>query len=182
MATTRVACAVDTSIQRLKALDINFVAVDFDRTINDVHTCGRWNGTAEELAMHIRPEFQQLLPALLANDIHVAIVTFSPQVKMVKQVLETLMGPDLVARIPIRGDDKSWTYNGKGSKKGKQPYMASAVEELEQNDNIRITRATSVLIDDDIRNIEYAVHNGVRAVWLNPKKPHHLFRDLKDLQ
>lgn len=174
--------AVEMSIVRLKTLEINFVAVDFDKTIIDVHTGGRWNGTPEELVPHVRPEFKQLLPALLANQICVAIVTFSPQTKMIQRILESIVGPDHIGRIPIRGGDKSWTYNGQGSKHGKQAHMASAVEELEHDDSIRITRETTVLIDDDVNNIRHALRNGVRGVWLNPDKPHHLFRELKDLK
>jgi hypothetical protein len=176
--------AIEECTNRLKSLSINFVAVDFDQTIIDIHTGGRWNGTADELTTHVRPEFKQLLPALLRNQIHVAVVTFSPQTKMIRHVLETVLGSEEVARrIPIRGGDKTWTYNGVGSKEGKQAHMASAVEELEhQDDNIRITRASTVLIDDDVKNIRFALQNGVRGVYLNPAKPHHLFRDLKNLQ
>ena len=30
----------------------------------------------------------------------------------------------------IRGGDRSWKYEGEGSKKGKQAHMSSAVEEI----------------------------------------------------
>lgn len=178
---TRTYDAVETAILRLRAVGINFVAIDFDLTIIDSHTGGRWGGTADELATHVRPEFKQLLPALMHNQIHVAVCTFSPQTATIHRVLETIVGPDQVGRIPIRGNDRSWSYNGEGSKAGKQAHMASSVEELEQNGAVEITRATSVLIDDDPSNIRAALKNGVRGVWFNPEKPYHLFRDLKDL-
>ena len=181
-AATRTYNAVESSIVRLKALEINFVAVDFDQTIIDVHTGGRWSGTPEELVPHVRPEFKQLLPALLHNQICVAVVTFSPQTSMIQRILESVVGPEHIGRIPIRGGDKTWTYNGEGSKHGKQAHMASAVEELEQDGSIRISRATTVLIDDDVNNIRHALRNGTRGVWLNPDKPHRLFKDLKELQ
>lgn len=182
MATARNYNAVEASVKRLKALGINFVAVDFDQTVIDIHTGGRWHGTPEELVGHLRPEFKQLLPAFLHNQICVAVVTFSPQTSIIQRILEQMVGPDHAGRIPIRGGDKTWTYNGEGSKQGKQAHMASAVEELEQDGSVGITRATTVLIDDDVNNIRYALKNGVRGVWLNPNKPHHVFRDLKNLE
>jgi len=179
---TRSYNAVEAAILKLKAVGINFVAVDFDQTIIDVHTGGRWSGTPEELSVHVRPEFKQLLPAMLRNQICVAVVTFSPQTSMIQRILEQIVGPDQSSRIPIRGGDRTWSYDGEGSKAGKQAHMASAVEELEQDGTIRITRATTVLIDDDVNNLRHAFKNGVRGVWLNPGKPNHLFRDLKNLE
>lgn len=179
---TRTYDAVETAIMRLRAVGINFVAVDFDFTTIDLHTGGRWAGTAEELSGHVRPEFKQLIPALLRSQICVAVVTFSHQTNMIQRVLEMVIGPEHASRIPIRGNDKSWSYNGQGSKDGKQAHMASAVEELEQDGEVEITRATSLLIDDDRKNVEYALRNGVRAIWFNPEKPYLLFREIRDLR
>ena len=142
-------------------------------------------GTAEELEGHVRPEFRHLVQAFLLNDIHVAIVTFTPQTVLVKSILEKMTQHDeRLAKfvIPIRGGDKSWTYNGDGSRHGKQAHMASAVEELmHHNAETDITKQTTVLIDDDRRNIRFALSDGTRAVWFNPDKPHHLLRDLAKL-
>jgi hypothetical protein len=85
-------------------------------------------------------------------------------------------------RIPIRGNDRSWSYKGKGSRSGKQPHMASAVEELEYRFGVEITKATTLLIDDDAKNIRTALQHGVRALWLNPEKPHRLLPELIKLR
>lgn len=45
---------------------VNFLALDFDLTILDIHTSGRWPGTPEQLAQRIRPFFQALIPAAVA--------------------------------------------------------------------------------------------------------------------
>lgn len=238
---------------------INFLALDFDQTILDIHTGGRWNHSLEELFPHIRDVYAQLIRAALTNDMEVAVVTFSCQTKFVRGVLDHIMSScldmdpqtleamgvlgignvvDTSHRIPIRGGDRSWRYNGSGSHEGKQPHMASAVEELEarreedylrakaaleaanhrsssggvrtpppgasksQNEAVTptrtedgaasetaaapmpeaITRKTTLLLDDDSRNIRYALQNGVRAVWFNPKKPHKLLPDLMNLE
>lgn len=41
---------------------VNFLALDFDLTILDIHTSGRWPGTPEQLTQRIRPFFQALIP------------------------------------------------------------------------------------------------------------------------
>ncbi|KAL7574847.1 hypothetical protein ACA910_010684 [Epithemia clementina (nom. ined.)] len=177
--------ALESALLRIKELGINFVAIDFDSTLIDIHTGGRWMGTVEELEGHIRPEFRQLLKAFLLNDIHVAIVTFTPQTLLVKLILEKMTQNDERLTkyiIPIRGGDKTWTYIGEGSRHGKQAHMASAVEELLQHhDATEITKRTTILIDDDRKNIRHALTDGTRAVWFNPDKPHHLLRDLAKL-
>ncbi|KAL3917044.1 MAG: hypothetical protein SGILL_004898, partial [Bacillariaceae sp.] len=136
--------AIPTAIHNLKSLQINFVALDFDQTILKVHTGGRWPGTEKELLEHVRPVFWELIPELQLAGIEVAVVTFSRQISLVRGVLDAIMTtaerhgvlqlPNPAkpsGRIPIRGNDHSWKYTGKGSQRGKQPHMASAVEELE---------------------------------------------------
>lgn len=241
---------------------INFLALDFDQTILNIHTGGQWKGSLEELFPHIRKVYAELILSALANDMEVAVVTFTHQTKFVRGVLDHIvlsslgnsmdlptleaigvigMGNvvDTSHRIPIRGGDRSWRYDGSGSTQGKQPHMASAVEELETrrqedyhrakavaeasqngtNTGVRtpppnskestrtstttnppssptgstpsttsvpvperITRKTTLLLDDDARNIRYALQNGVRAVWFNPKKPYKLLPELMQLE
>mmetsp|Transcript_44541 Transcript_44541/g.107914 ORF Transcript_44541/g.107914 Transcript_44541/m.107914 type:complete len:284 (+) Transcript_44541:295-1146(+) len=169
--------AVQSAIDRLKELSINFVALDFDQTILDLHTGGRWTGTVDGLFPHVRPVFVSLMRACQSHDIQVAIVTFSQQTSVVRGVLDSIL-KDGSTRVPIRGGDRSWSYRGKGSQQGKQPHMASAVEELEHRFNVEITKQTTLLIDDDAKNIRHALNNGTRAVWFNPNKPHRLLPEM----
>jgi hypothetical protein len=164
------------------AVKINFLAIDFDQTIIDTHTGGNWKGTAEGLLVHVRPMFLHLIPAALERNFHVAIVTFSPQVEMIGSLLQTIVGTDVCRKIPIRGGGPhQWMYTGMGNKEGKQGHMASAVEELEQLQKAEITKATTVLMDDDARNIRIALREGVRAIWLNPEKSRLLLQDMQEL-
>ena len=82
----------------------------------------------------------------------------------------------------IRGGDRSWKYEGEGSKKGKMAHMSSAVEEISQhNPNVQITKSTTLLVDDDANNIKTALKEGVRAIWLNPNNSRQLIQDVKGL-
>ena len=154
--------------------------MDFDCTIIDIHTGGRWHGTTEELLGHVRPYFPPLLKAALNNNINVAVVTFSPQVQLVRDVLEHHLGHDLSHKIAIRAGGQ-FSYQGGGMRDGKQAHMASAVEELQVDGNVEITKATSLLIDDDVKNIRTALRDGVRAIWLNPDQSEVLLSDIARL-
>lgn len=177
---------MDRVLERLQQLNVNFVAIDFDQTLIDIHTGGVWRGTAAELVPHVRPMFVEFISSALAtNSVHIAIVTFSKQPKMIKLVLEKALGIDMASKIVIRGMDKSWKYEGKGSHLGKQAHMASAVEELLQQPNadpgMEITKNTTLLIDDDQHNIRIALEDGVRAIWFSPNQPQNLYQDLISL-
>ena len=124
-------------------------------------------GTVEDLAEKVRPFFLSLIPLALSRGFCVAIVTFSPQVHMVAAVLK-LKFPHVCNRIPIRGEDRSWIYDGKGSREGKQAHMASAAEEVSRVNNIDITRNSTILIDDDANNCRIAIDNQVKAVHFDP--------------
>jgi len=146
----------------------------------DIHTGGRWQGTHDEILNHVRPYFPPLLEAALRENIHVAIVTFSPQVDLVRSVLENYLGRDLSHKIPIRAGGQ-FSYQGGGMRDGKQAHMASAVEELEGSGNVEITKQTSLLIDDDVKNVRTALRDGVRAIWLNPDRSEILLHDIARL-
>lgn len=172
----------DKAIARLEALGINFLALDFDQTILSIHTGGRWPESHTELLPHIRPQFRTLIQGAVANNIQVGVVTFTGQINLVRAILDDIVGAQAAERIPIRGADRSWQYNGTGSQEGKQPHMASAVEELITNaPSMNITKKTTLLIDDDPRNIRYALNDGTRAIWFNPEQPGKLFDNIAKL-
>lgn len=68
---------------------IQLVALDFDKTILDVHTGGRWKHRSQELVPHVRPEFVCLIQQLLEQeDMQVAVATFSTQKDLIRRVLQ----------------------------------------------------------------------------------------------
>jgi hypothetical protein len=58
------------------------------------------------------------------------------------------------------------TYGGKGEagNQGKQGHMAHAGQELSTLNKVPVTRETTLLIDDDIRNIRIALKSQTAAV------------------
>lgn len=107
------------SVLDLTRAGINFLAIDFDLTLVDTHTEGRWPGSPSELAARVRPNLRHLMNEAMDAGIHVAIVTLSPQVPLISAVLQ-LIFPASCDMIPIRGSDGNWFYAGQGSLEGKQ--------------------------------------------------------------
>lgn len=76
----------------------------------------------------------------------------------------------MIMKLVIRGADGSWHYGGGGCTAGKQAHIASAVEELNmiskkigsQSPYASVTRASTLLIDDDPANVAAALTNGRR--------------------
>ena len=66
---------------------------------------------------------------------------------------------------------------------GKQEFMASAAEELlnKYGHTMEITKESTVLLDDDDANIEMALRDGVRAIWINPERSHLLIGDILEM-
>eukprot|EP00984_Skeletonema_dohrnii_P003260 scaffold1079_cov138-Skeletonema_dohrnii-CCMP3373.AAC.3 len=168
------------AVDKLIECGINFLAIDFDQTMIDVHTGGRWQGTALELTEHMRPVFLHLVPEATNRNIRIAICTFSGQTKHIREVMEYAF-PNIAELIVIRGNDKTWEYHGNGFKRGKQQHMASAAEELlaEQALGVTdVTKATTLLIDDDPKNIRMSLKDRTRAIWFNPKEPNELLDNI----
>ncbi len=147
----------------------------------DVHTGGRWKESTSELAKHVRPAFRHLIPMAMSRNIRIAVVTFSPQTGQIREVLEIAFDSSISDSMPIRGNDKTWTYTGNGLRLGKQEHMASAAEELMTRPMLGVTdvkKNTTLLIDDDPRNIKKCLRDGTRAVWLNPMDPNRFLDDI----
>lgn len=93
-------------VSGMKASRINFLAVDFDLTLVDMHTGGHFEGSPMELCRAVRPFFRSLIPMAISRgsilsfdewnrcnidvffaDIAVGIVTFSPQTGLIQEVI-----------------------------------------------------------------------------------------------
>lgn len=82
---------VHNVVELIKSLRLKIIAFDFDYTIVTIHTGGQWIDSASKLAEFVRPCFRDLIPALLKSDINVCIVTYSPQERLIREVLKIAM-------------------------------------------------------------------------------------------
>eukprot|EP01039_Chlorochromonas_danica_P009865 gene9865-10911_t len=176
---------IQQAVEGLIKANINFVAIDFDQTMISLHTYGRFLGKPEELAPFLRPVFLKLVPAIADKNIELAIVTFSGQVSMIRKVLEINFG-ELFKRFVIRGTgrEEDWRVTEKALRKlpGKQGHMASAAAVLNQRGDVVITPASTLLIDDDERNVLEAIASGTPGIVFNPESPLDLLDEMVALE
>ena len=150
-----------------------------------VHTGGFWKGTEQELAKHIRPVFELLVPMAQEAGIDVAITTFSSQPSLIRKVLALRFKPSVMERIVIRGDGSgsdprdSWAHPKGVPDDGKVPHMCSAALAFaivpEGTDGQKLVEAlqnkVAVLVDDDEDNVDAAIHHKMAAVLLHAEAP-----------
>jgi hypothetical protein len=178
-------------LRRLKSArhdKILLVAMDFDETILDIHTGGRWKQDPSLLVPHVRPSFQCFINHLLQQQppLFIAITTFSNQKELIRQVLgKSLMMDDSTnqdsktkkndsydySTIPIFGGD-DWV---KGHSKGKQSQLLLAMQHYNARKNSQteeITPSNTLLIDDDANNIKVARKDGYQTLLYLPTRVH----------
>ena len=52
-------------------------------------------------------------------------------------------------------------------KQGKQAHIASAAEKIATDYHIKVTRASTLFIDDDYTNIQIALGYSIRSIWFD---------------
>lgn len=158
------------AVKRLVELNVKLLAVDFDQTIVDVHTGGRWRGTSNDLASHVRPQLQCILQEAQKSNISTAVVTFSRQEELISNVVSEAIAS---SSVPVYGGNNS------SSRKGKRTQIERAVSAMEGESVIPDNKI--VLVDDDVNNIMRAQQDGIKAVVFNPDQPNAVFDKIKDL-
>ncbi|KAM7436603.1 hypothetical protein ABFA07_013620 [Porites harrisoni] len=154
-------------VQRLVSLSVKLIAVDFDLTIINIHTHGSWQFTSKALVSRVRPTFKHFLTAALkCSDLHVAVVTQSPQVSLVREVLEKALPDCDTSVIHIRGSDGKWKELKGVSKEGKQQHIESVLRQIEKDQKIKIKSSQVILLDDDQQNISVARSCKMRALQI----------------
>ena len=158
--------------QRIWDSGIRLLALDFDYTIVDIHTGGRWKGSSQSLCEHVRPAFIELLPYIYKLKIAIAIVTFSSQVELISNVTKCAF-PSFGSDIFIRGNDNSWPCK-KCFSKGKYPHILSVIREIQKRSPdiaSNVTLSSTLLIDDYENNIINALRHGAKGIIFNHKDP-----------
>lgn len=168
----------------LKSTGAKLVCIDFDATFVTVHTGGLWTDSATALRTHVRRFFLLLVPLLCEAHVNVAIVTFSPQVPLIQDVLRLSFSAQVVDQLVVRGDDRTWTLTQDQTatflplwqtdgrhldRKFKLPFMISAALEVQRRSGDVICNRDTVLVDDDVVNIRVANDSGAVGVFFDPE-------------
>lgn len=169
----------------LRSAGAKLVCIDFDATFVSVHTGGLWTRSAAALSAYTRRFFVLLVPLLLEARVAVAIVTFSPQVELIQEVLRLSFPADVVEQLVVRGDDKNWSLSHEQTadflplwqadgrhldRHYKLPFMISAALQVGEARGSPVCNRDTVLIDDDAVNIRVANDSGVIGVFFDPEE------------
>ena len=155
----------ERAARHIKRQNIKLLALDFDLTVIDLHTGGRWKGAYDELSKHVRPEIQCLLNSAFNQNIDAAIVTFSTQIDLIGNVTGQIFPGQ---HIPA--------YGWYAAKDGKQTHLVKAINDINAaNGNKNISNDTTILIDDDKRNIKKARKDGYHTVRYDPEADNPMF-------
>eukprot|EP00658_Telonema_sp_P-2_P062256 TRINITY_DN50929_c0_g2_i1.p1 TRINITY_DN50929_c0_g2~~TRINITY_DN50929_c0_g2_i1.p1 ORF type:complete len:191 (-),score=46.25 TRINITY_DN50929_c0_g2_i1:116-688(-) len=104
-----------------------------------------------------------MMESLLAQKLPVAVVTFSPQVRLIREVLVLALGREAGGRVAVVGSDRA----GDSQSKGKQPHIQTAQLDLA----LQLPIAQVLLIDDDKSNIKNHRMAGGAVIHVRHKLP-----------
>lgn len=167
--------------------NIRLVAFDFDMTIVNVHTGGQWMGGANELARHVGPDFSCYIAHCLDRGLKVSVATFSTQKELISKVLHLSVPTDARGQartIPVFGgnDYLPEFENGKQSQLmlsiqhfaqqaeggGDGELVREGEADSEGESKAFLDPSQTLLVDDDVRNIQVARSDGYATLHYRP--------------
>ncbi|DBA04871.1 TPA: hypothetical protein N0F65_006873 [Lagenidium giganteum] len=172
-------------VRKLIGAGIKLLAIDFDATLLSIHTSGRWEYSAVELCPYVRPLFLALIRVASEAGIHVSVVTFSPQVALIREVLHICFGDAIAEHVIVRADEASWSVAQSDlidflpiwhtrspqplDRSCKLPYVISAALEASRWSGESILNSNTLLLDDDPQNVRIANDHGIIAIFFDPE-------------
>ena len=179
--------------QYVEQHNIELVAIDFDKTIVDIHTGGRWKHSPKRLSKHVRPSFRCFLSYCLFQRQRsqqrsqkqkkrripvIAIATFSEQTKLIQQVLQMVLlergGGDTAAVeqmttiIPVFGGGAEEEIQ-QGYEKGKQSQLFLAMKHF-NHERQKLKTLTKADDDDEAIAIATTSSTNTTTAIITPSK------------
>ena len=181
----------DKTLNCLIKNKIKLICIDFDNTLLSIHTYGKWDDTALNLAKHVRPEFKLFISKCLQQNIYIGIVTFSSQTELVIDVLKHVFKEDS-KKIFVKTTNMSYKSKTKFCDKlliennikmeRKIPMMLSIMFDIYTDSNIIVPIKSVLLIDDDWANISSAKNNGFHSYHYKNSSDISMYNQLQSLE
>ncbi|RUS83229.1 hypothetical protein EGW08_008993 [Elysia chlorotica] len=146
---------VDSFAASLTKKGIKLLAMDFDKTLIDIHSRGVWDDGVDKLACHVQPCMRDLLEAavVVAKEIYVQASTTE---FLQKQRAAAAAKDDAPGSDQTEGSSGVWPPQFKG----KEAHIASVLAEISNDHSVAVKKHEILLMDDDIDNIRTAITFG----------------------
>lgn len=171
--------------------NIKLICIDFDNTLLSISTYGKWDDTASKLATYVRGSFILFINNCIKKNINVAIVTFSNQHQLVKDVLQIIFKENskkinvkstLIRYSPKTRFCSKVLKNNKIKLQRKVPMMISVIYDIYKNNKVVIPVNSVLLIDDDASNINTARLNGFNTYHYINSSDISMFTQLQSME
>lgn len=160
---------LDSFVTKLVKKNIKLLALDFDLTILDIHTYGKWDGPVEKLAPHVRPCMRDLMETAVNKGVNVCIVTFHRQMELIQDLLRNVLSKKVAPKIVVQvntpeilarmeDEKESFVPTAVTEGLGKEVHIKAVLRHLNTTQNITISPKEILLLDDDEKNVRSAVH------------------------
>ncbi|KAH9525552.1 hypothetical protein Btru_001683 [Bulinus truncatus] len=175
----QVRAKLDSFVVALTKKGIKLLALDFDKTIIDIHSGGTWSESVDKLIPHVRPCMRDLMESAVHRGIFVAIVTYHRQGWLIKDLLHKVLPRKVASKIYVQGNTADFMLRQRslstGSAdsssammarytlpelNGKQAHIAAVLEEIQKDHKVTLKNEEVILMDDDINNVRIASSNG----------------------
>ncbi|KAK7478266.1 hypothetical protein BaRGS_00011276 [Batillaria attramentaria] len=160
---------LDAFVAKLIKKNIKLLALDFDLTILDIHTYGKWDGPVEKLVPHVRPCMRDLIEMAQSKGVFVCIVTFHRQMDLIQELLRLVLPKKVANKVIVQVntpeilaqmEDEKETFvpTAVAEGLGKEVHIKNVVRQLRDSQNVTISPKEILLLDDDEKNVRSAVH------------------------
>lgn len=196
---------LDSFVVALTKKGIKLLALDFDKTIIDIHSGGMWNEGLDKLVSHVRPCMKDLMDAASHKGLFVAIVTFHRQEWIIKEVLLKVLPKKVANKIYIQANTTDFMQKQRSSSvgasepcdaaanpsaavkvfmpelNGKQAHIEAVVAAIYHDHNVTLKKNEIILMDDDINNVRIASYHGHYAFQVQQNVDYNSFESFETM-
>ncbi|CAL1527901.1 unnamed protein product [Lymnaea stagnalis] len=201
---------LDSFVVALTKKGIKLLALDFDKTIIDIHSGGMWNEGVDKLASHVRPCMRDLMEVASHKGLFVAIVTFHRQEWIIKEVLLKVLPKKVAKKIYIQANTIDFMQKQRTSSvgtsepcnaavstsatspstvvrvfmpelNGKQAHIEAVIAAIHRDYNVTLKKNEIILMDDDINNVRIASCHGHYAFQVQQNVDYNSFESFETM-
>ncbi|XP_005094953.1 uncharacterized protein LOC101848650 [Aplysia californica] len=199
----QVRAKLDSFVVALNKKGIKLLALDFDKTLIDIHSGGMWEESTDKLVPHVRPCMKDLLETASHKGLYVAIVTYHTQGWLIKELLHKVLPKKVANKIYVQANTSDFVQRQRASSSGsssdgsstvgginrslivnlngKEAHIAAVVNDIYNDHSVAIRKEEIILMDDDINNVRIASSFGHYAFQVQQSVDYPTFESFETM-